>query len=298
MPKILVVFYSQTGQTLAAVRCVVEALDLDADVVDLGGEGAPLEFPFPWKLADFIETQWLCFHPPRQTTGWPQTDFRDYDGVLLGYPVWYLAPAVPMAAWLSSLPPQALAGKAVVTVATCRRMGFRGQVEMRRLVESRGGRVAAHLGLQQGSGLFRSLVTTPYYFLTGRAEFASAAMRRAWGRFGIASDAYADLHGRLAAAAGRPFGELTSLFPFSPQLAVAEIVGRRISEGIAAPWSRIRRWSRPWRIAYLTAATAMTVILIAVLLPLTLVVCSMPPLPTLLRPLRRLAVSAGPPRAG
>jgi hypothetical protein len=226
---------------------------------------------------DFLEAQPLAFAPPAQSPA-AHIDLRAFRWIVLAYPVWYLSPAVPMASWLLSLPEGALAGTKVITLATCRNMWFRAQLEMRRMVEARSGEVAAHLCLEDSSPPFASLVTTPLFFLTGRKTFRSRRLRHCFGRFGIKRPEFKRFTAWLETHKTRGLDELPSCYQFSPQLALAEIVGRRISQTIVRPFRFFRRRNRVLRVAYIALAALVTVVLIITLLPVAMLLGKLPPL--------------------
>jgi hypothetical protein len=79
---------------------------------------------------------------------------RQFDLVILTYQVWYLAPALPMTAFLKSpCRPALIKDKPVVTVVACRNMWLSAQETMKRLIAEAGGQLRDHLAFtDQGHG--------------------------------------------------------------------------------------------------------------------------------------------------
>ena len=195
-------------------------------------------------MVDFIDAFPECVQldpPPLEPLSIPAD--RQFDLVILTYQVWYLAPALPMTAFLKSpAGRQLIKDKPVVTLVACRNMWLSAQETMRRLIAEAGGQLRDHLAFTDQGHALATFITTPRWVLTGRRDRflgmppagVSPAEIRAAGRFGRA------LGDALKADTERRDGPLLGglrAVTVNPRLAVSERAGRR-AFGV---WSRLIR---------------------------------------------------------
>lgn len=172
MKSVLVVCYSQTGQLRRCAESLVEPLRESPDVAVTFVVPEPEEpYPFPWGLRAFLGVfpESVLGEPPRLKPLALERGTR-YDLVVLCYQAWYLSPALPVIGYLASPAAEALRGAPVVALCACRNMWQRAWLELRRLVEARGGRIIDHLVLQDQGPDWTTFYTTPRWLLTGRKE--------------------------------------------------------------------------------------------------------------------------------
>ena len=94
---------------------------------------------------------------------------RQFDLIILSYQVWYLAPALPMTAFLKSPEGKRLInGKPVITVVACRNMWLSAQETMKRLIAEAGGQLRDHLAFTDQGPALATFITTPRWVLTGK----------------------------------------------------------------------------------------------------------------------------------
>ncbi|MDX1295146.1 MAG: dialkylresorcinol condensing enzyme, partial [Sulfurimonadaceae bacterium] len=171
MKKVLVLYYSQSGQLERVMDRVVEPLQASDDVQCDYREIKPVKpYPYPWSLYTFFnvfpEAVALdgCEVEPVDVEG-------EYDLVILGYTAWFLSPSTPVTGFLKSdQGRKLLAGKPVVTVIACRNMWLMAQEKMKKLLADIGARLIDNVVLtDQGDALY-TFVTTPRWMLTGKKE--------------------------------------------------------------------------------------------------------------------------------
>lgn len=292
MKRVLVVTFSQTGQLADIVGRVVGPLRAGGHAVHVETLQPRTPFPFPWPVVDFVDVFPECVQldpPPLQPMR--LNGDEDFDLVVLAYQVWFLAPALPMTAFLQSPAGQALLrGKPVVTLVACRNMWLSAQQTMSRLIAAAGGRLVDHVALVDRGPALATFITTPRWVLTGRRD----------GFLGLppagvapAEIAAADRFGKALAEAldadieksGLPMLAGLGAVTVNPRLALSERAGLRAFR----LWSRLirafgrRGQRRRWPILALFAVYLILMVLTVV--PLSLL------LQTLLAPLlaRRLA---------
>ena len=169
MKKVLVLYYSQSGQLKRVVDRIVLPLQECAEVQCDCREIRPLHpYPYPWSFYTFFsafpEAVYLdgCEVEPIEAE-------EEYDLIILGYTSWFLSPSIPVTGFLKSGQATRLfRNKPVVTVIACRDMWLIAQEKMKTLLADLGARLLDNVALtDQGKSLY-SFVTTPRWMLTGK----------------------------------------------------------------------------------------------------------------------------------
>lgn len=287
--NILVVSYSQSGQMDRVIEHLITPLREHAQV-QLHWEKLQPEtpYPYPWPLLGFLDRfpEAVYLDPPAMApTHIPE---REYDLIIVGYTVWYLAPASPITGFLKSdTGKRLLAGKPVATVTACRNMWYSAHENMRQLIAECGARHIDHAALiDQGSSL-ATFFTTPRWMFTGKKD-------RWLGVFPPAGVAEADIQaserfGHAICAAIGPEGLDTSLPLFRGLRAVTVddslISSEKIAKRSFLIWGKlIRKFGRqgdPRRRPILAVYFVFLILMIATVVPVSMSIRA------LLRPLSR-----------
>jgi len=177
MKKVLVVTYSQSGQLNEIVDNVIKMFKNDVQVVIERLQPDP-PFPFPWTNIGFWDAMpdavSLIPHKLKPFTFIPEEDF---DLIILGFPVWFLSPAIPITSFLKS--PEAarvMKGKPVVTVIGARNMWVNAQEDVKRMIIGNGGRLVGNIALRDKANNLSSVVTIIYWMMTAKKD-------KLWGIF-------------------------------------------------------------------------------------------------------------------
>ncbi|MEN8168260.1 MAG: dialkylresorcinol condensing enzyme [Pseudomonadota bacterium] len=189
MKKILVVQYSQTGQLSDVVASICRPLE-DAEAVELVVETLEPEqtFPYPWSFFSFLDVfpECVALDPP-PIKPLSVSSSEEFDLIILAYQVWFLAPSLPITAFLKSRAAnQLLRDKPVITVIGCRNMWSRAQETMKQLLSDCGARLLDNVVLTDQGSALASFVTTPRWLLTGK--------KAAFWRFPPAGISQPDIH--------------------------------------------------------------------------------------------------------
>lgn len=195
--RILVLSYSQTGQLAEITKRIVEPLQQDTSIaVHIETLRPVTPYPFPWKFFSFLDAFPESAHmiaPPLQPLS--LSGDENFDLVILPYQVWFLAPSLPITAFLDHpVAKKLLAGKPVVTVIACRNMWMLAQEKMKAQLDACDARLLDNVVLVDPSSTIASLITTPLWLLTGKRDFipglpqagVGAASIQASSRFGYA----------------------------------------------------------------------------------------------------------------
>jgi len=169
--RVLAICYSQTGQLARIAAQILAPLQKDPGVeVHLEVLRPKQAYPFPWPFFQFFDAFPEAAHlkapelEPLSLTG-----EEDFDLVILFYQVWFLAPSLPVTAFLQHpLAARLLKDKPVVTVIACRNMWLMAQEKMKNMLASLGARLIDNVVLYDHGNVFATLITTPVWFLTGK----------------------------------------------------------------------------------------------------------------------------------
>jgi len=174
--RVLVIGYSQSGQLTQITQSILAPLRQAGDIEVRVETLRPLKpYPFPWTFFRFLDAFPESAHLVAPTLE-PLTlkGDEEFDLVILPYQVWFLAPSLPVTAFLKHpVAQRLLCGKPVVTVIACRNMWMMAQEKMKKMLSDTGSRLIDNVVLIDPSPTLMTLVTTPYWLLTGRKRLWS-----------------------------------------------------------------------------------------------------------------------------
>lgn len=244
MKRILVIHYSQTGQLTRILRSMLAPLEGAPGIELVWWEiRAKPPFPFPWPIPKFLNAfpesvlMEPCELEPLPPDGLPPVDL-----VILAYQVWYLAPSIPISAFLRSPHAAALRGKPVITVVNGRDKWLSAQERVKEILRQLGATLIDNVAFIHEGTPFQHTVTTLRWLWFGKKE--------AFGSFPAAGVSEADIQNapRFGLAIRRALeqGAETGGQPMLRGLGAVEVDGDTIlQEGIARPifrtWAKIVR---------------------------------------------------------
>ncbi|MDF1883131.1 dialkylresorcinol condensing enzyme [Sulfurimonas sp. SAG-AH-194-C21] len=175
MKKVLVLYYSQTGQLRRILESFTSTLADEEISVEYKIIQPKTPYPFPWPFYNFFDE----FPEAVLLDGCEIEEVKnldnDYDLIILGYTVWYMAPSIPITAFMQLAQAKTLfKDKPVVTVVACRDMWVLAQEKMTRMLTDVGARVIDHVALTDQGGSVKSLVSLPMWMLSGDKKYFKA----------------------------------------------------------------------------------------------------------------------------
>lgn len=172
--RVLVLSYSQTGQLTRVIDKLLASLRQDGTIdVHVEALRPCRPYPFPWPIFSFFDAFPESAHMVGPTLEpLTLTGHEDFDLVILPYQVWFLAPSLPITAFLQHpLAQSLLRGKPVVTVIACRNMWMLAHEKMKQMLSMCGARLIDNVVLTDPSPTLVTLVTAPWWLLTGNKIF-------------------------------------------------------------------------------------------------------------------------------
>jgi len=171
MKKVLVLYYSQSGQLKEVIDSFISKLPDKEITVDLKKIEPKKSYPYPWPFYEFFDE----FPESVYLDGCEVQELNnledDYDLIILGYTVWFLAPSLPITGFLkSSQAKKLLKDKPVVTLIACRDMWVMAQEKMKKLLSDIDAKLVDNVVLtDQGKSIY-TFFTTPRWLLTGKKD--------------------------------------------------------------------------------------------------------------------------------
>jgi hypothetical protein len=172
MKKILVVYFTQSGQQRSILQSLVKPL-VDAGHSVHFEEVQPVEkYPFPWSAFQFFNAFPETFmQTPLELKSLSAKAFEAYDLVVLGYQPWFLTPSRPMSSFLQSVEGQKiLKEKNVITILGCRNMWLGAQEKVKQGLQKSNSKLVGHIALIDKNGNLISLVTILRWMLAGKKD--------------------------------------------------------------------------------------------------------------------------------
>jgi hypothetical protein len=237
--RVLVVCHSLSGQLRECAEALIAPMREGGDVeVRLADPTPERPYRFPMTMRSFLDLfpdSVLQQAPAMQPL--PIEPGERFDLVILCYQVWYLSPALPVLGFLESQQAKVLRDTPVVVLGATRNMWQRGWLELKKLIEKRGGRIIDHLMLVDRGPGWSTFYTTPRWLLTGKKSgrlFTS----------GVSPEAIASLSepGRILAEAVRA-GRLDGSVFAREEKPVLEVCRKNLIPEIAGKGA-FRIWAR------------------------------------------------------
>ncbi len=172
MKKVLVLYYSQSGQMKRMVDSVTAPLKESSEVkVDFRKIKPVKKYPYPWPFYPFFD----AFPEAIYMNGCEVEVLKDvedeYDLVILGYTIWFLSPSIPVTGFMQSAQAKRLfKDKPVVTLIACRDMWVMAQEKMKKLLSDVGATLIDNVVLTDQGGPIYAFITTPRWLLTGKKD--------------------------------------------------------------------------------------------------------------------------------
>lgn len=277
MKRVLAISYSQTGQLTRALDSLLGGLDRSEFQVDVEVLRPVRDYPFPWRFYQFLDAfpESVLGEGPELEPPSFDPD-ADYDLVVIAYTVWYLAPSLPVQAFLSSEAARVLRDKPVVTLIACRNMWHTASERMKRELERLGAHLMDNVVVTDDGPAWATFVTTPRWMFTGKNDrylgvFPPAGVGQdvieGLARFG---QALSEGGAQLAARPVEPLLRGLGAVEVEQRFVVPELIGK-----LSFPfWARVVRLFGPpgarARVLPLTVFAVYLVLAILVLIPVSI----------------------------
>ncbi len=174
MPKkVLVVYYSQTGQLREIVDSIMSPLKASSEIALTVEEIRPkTPFPYPWTSDEFFQAMpesvrgIACELQPLSLNGQ-----EHFDLIIIAWQPWYLSPSIPIHAFFQhETAKKLLAGKPVITIIGSRNMWIMAHERIREYLKPMQAKLVGNIVLYDKAPNLLSVVSIIRWLFTGKKE--------------------------------------------------------------------------------------------------------------------------------
>ncbi len=171
MKKVLILYYSQSGQLKNVLDNFISPMQQDSNIsCDYKAIVPKKAYPYPWKYYAFFDVfpESVYLNGSEVETVECETQ---YDLIILGYTVWFLSPSLPVTGFMQSAQAKTLFDNTpVITVIACRDMWITAQEKMKSLLGDVNAHLIDNVVLSDQGKSIHSFVTTPRWMLSGKKD--------------------------------------------------------------------------------------------------------------------------------
>ena len=169
--KILVIYYTQTGQLGEIIENFTLPLVKAGHQVEKVRVFPAKPYPFPWSGKSFFaQMPDSVLHVPTELQPFNLKE-TTYDLIILGYQAWFLSPSIPVNSILHhpSLQPVML-NTPIITITGARNMWISAMEDIKKILNKKGAKLVGNIVLVDNHHNFVSFVTILYWMFTGKKD--------------------------------------------------------------------------------------------------------------------------------
>ncbi|MCD4834918.1 MAG: hypothetical protein K8R31_14060 [Bacteroidales bacterium] len=172
MNKILILYYSQSGQLTEIVKnFAIPFVKSNNYSVTYANIEPVKEYGFPWKGYEFFDSF------PESVNRIPckikplDLGDEDFDLIVFAYTAWYMSPSIPSNSFLlSDQAKRIFKDKPVITLLGVRNMWILAQEYVKNKIAENGGRLIGNIVLRDRAENLTGIVTISYFLFTGKKD--------------------------------------------------------------------------------------------------------------------------------
>ncbi|KQT24755.1 dialkylresorcinol condensing enzyme DarA [Chryseobacterium sp. Leaf405] len=173
--RILVIYYTQTGQLEDIVKNVAKPFENKKEEYDVTYYNIKLkeDFPFPWSGDVFFNTFPESYlQIPSEILPPPEEVLNEkFDLIIFGYQVWYLTPSIPIISFLKSKYAESiLQNTPMVTISGTRNMWMLSQEKLKVYLRDLKAKLVGNIALVDRHDNYTSVLTILRWMTTGQKE--------------------------------------------------------------------------------------------------------------------------------
>ena len=169
--KILVIYYTQSGQLKDILNCFTAPLVAAGNTVEKIRIHVAKDYPFPWTGKSFFAVMPDCvLGVPTELQNFQLKETK-YDLIILGYQAWFLSPGIPTnSILLHPAVKEVLKDTPVITITGARNMWISAMERIKKILKESGSRLVGNIALVDKHHNFISFVTIFYWMFKGKKE--------------------------------------------------------------------------------------------------------------------------------
>jgi hypothetical protein len=169
--KILVIYYTQSGQLEDILNCFTAPLAEAGNTIEKVRIQVANDYPFPWTGKSFFAVMPDCVLSV--PTGLKPFQLKEnrYDLIILGYQAWFLSPSIPTNSILNHPAVKAvLKDTPVITITGARNMWISAMERIKKMLKESGASLVGNIALVDKHHNFISFITIFYWMFKGKKE--------------------------------------------------------------------------------------------------------------------------------
>ncbi len=169
--KVLVVYYSQSGQLEEILNNIVQPLKDSGNLIEQVRIQPVMAYPFPWNGEQFFSVMPDCvLDLPTKLLPFVLKE-RKYDLILLGYQAWFLSPSIPVNSLLETKAfKDVLKGTPVITVTGARNMWISAFERIKKKLVMNEAKLVGNIAMFDKHHNFVSFITIFQWMFKARKE--------------------------------------------------------------------------------------------------------------------------------
>jgi hypothetical protein len=169
--KILVIYYSQSGQLQDILDNFTAPLIAAGNTVEKVRIDVAKAYPFPWKGKSFFAVMPDCvLSVPTELKPFQLKESK-YDLIILGYQAWFLSPSIPVNSILTHpTVKNVLKDTPVVTINGARNMWISAMERIKKILKSSDAKLVGSISLVDKHHNFVSFITIFHWMFKGKKE--------------------------------------------------------------------------------------------------------------------------------
>lgn len=169
--KILVLYYTQTGQLEEILKSFISPLLATGHDIDMVRVIPENDFTFPWTGKSFFAEMPDCASGSLVPIKAPSFKHNSYDLIVLGYQPWFLSPSLPVNSILHDQSVKnLLKNTPVITVTGARNMWISALERIKKSLKESGARHVGNIALVDKAQNHISVVTICYWMFGGKKD--------------------------------------------------------------------------------------------------------------------------------
>jgi hypothetical protein len=169
--KVLVIYYSQSGQLGDIITNFTYPLIQAGHTVESVAVQPLQPYPFPWTSKSFFAQMPDCvLQVPTQLQAF-QLKENSYDLMILGYQAWFLSPSIPVNSILHHPSVRAvIKNTPVITITGARNMWISAMEDIKKILKKAEAKLVGNIVLVDKHPNFISFVTILYWMFSGKRD--------------------------------------------------------------------------------------------------------------------------------
>lgn len=169
--KILVIYYSQSGQLEDILNNFTAPLAEAGNIVEKVRVHVAHDYPFPWNGKAFFSVMPDCVLSVPTDLKPFQLKENKYDLIILGYQAWFLSPSIPVNSILQDpLVKAVLKDTAVVTITGARNMWISAMQRIKKILKDSEANLVGSIALVDKHHNFISFITIFYWMFKAKKD--------------------------------------------------------------------------------------------------------------------------------